>query len=85
MSSIGASWPELRGQVRRLLAFIVVALLGGAAGMALLLSFPPEAFEAIVPWLIAFASVALLARPWLQRRRSEVFDGNPPDDGSGAD
>lgn len=64
VTSIGASRPELRGQGRRLLHFVLVALVGGAVGMALLLSFPPEAFEAVVPWLIAFASVALLARPY---------------------
>ncbi len=78
VSSVGASLPELRGQARRLLPFVLVALVGGVVGMALLLSLPPEAFEAVVPWLIAFASVALLARPWLQRLRSEHLSERHP-------
>ncbi len=31
-----------------------------------------------MPWLIAFASVALLARPWLQRLRSEHLSERHP-------
>jgi len=78
VTSVGASWPEVRGQVRRLLPYVLVALLGGAVGMVLLLAFPAEAFEAVMPWLVALASVALLARPWLQRRRSERFGEHHP-------
>lgn len=78
VSSIGASRPELAGQGRRLLPFVLVALVCGVVGMVLLLSFPAEAFEAVVPWLITLASVALLARPWLQRRRSEHMGERHP-------
>jgi uncharacterized protein len=62
VGSVSASGPELRGQGRRLLRLSAGALLGGAAGAALLLLTPSEAFEAIVPWLIAGASVALLVQ-----------------------
>ncbi|MGY1603687.1 sulfite exporter TauE/SafE family protein [Geodermatophilus sp. SYSU D00815] len=65
LSSVGAvsaSRPELRGQRRRLSRFAVAAVLGGAAGMALLLLTPSEAFERIVPWLIGAASVLLLVQ-----------------------
>lgn len=78
LTSVPASWPELRGQVRRLVPYVLVALVGGVVGMVLLLAFPAEAFEAIVPWLIALASVALLARPWLQKLRSDDLGEHHP-------
>ncbi|MGY1689775.1 sulfite exporter TauE/SafE family protein [Geodermatophilus sp. SYSU D01105] len=62
VGAVSASRPELRGQGRRLLRLSVGALLGGAAGAALLLLTPSEAFERIVPWLIAGASIALLVQ-----------------------
>jgi uncharacterized membrane protein YfcA len=62
VGSVSASRPELRGQGRRLLRLSVGALVGGATGAALLLLTPPEAFERIVPWLIAGASIALLVQ-----------------------
>ncbi|GAB4067520.1 sulfite exporter TauE/SafE family protein [Angustibacter speluncae] len=78
LTSVPASWPELRGQVRRLVPYVLVALVGGVVGMVLLLAFPAEAFEAVVPWLIALASVALLARPWLQKLRSDDLGEHHP-------
>ena len=62
VGSVSASRPELRGQGRRLRPLLVAAVLGGAAGMALLLLTPTEAFERIVPWLIATASAAILVQ-----------------------
>jgi uncharacterized protein len=59
VGSVSASRPELRGQGRRLLRLSAGAVLGGAAGAALLLLTPSSAFERIVPWLIAGASIAL--------------------------
>jgi uncharacterized protein len=64
VGSVSASRPELKGQGHRLLRLAGAAALGGAAGAALLLSTPSSAFERIVPWLIAGASIALLvSRP----------------------
>jgi uncharacterized membrane protein YfcA len=63
VGSVSASGPELRGQGRRLLPLIATAVLGGAAGAALLLSTPSGAFERIVPFLIAAASAAILVQP----------------------
>ena len=60
VGSVSASRPELSGQHRRLPRLAVAALLGGATGMVLLLLTPSSAFERIVPWLIAGASVAIL-------------------------
>jgi uncharacterized membrane protein YfcA len=62
VGSVSASVPELRGQGRRLLRLSGAAALGGAAGAALLLSTPTSAFERVVPWLIAGASVAILVQ-----------------------
>lgn len=64
--TIAGSQRELRGQGRRLLKLVGVSVLGGAAGAALLLLTPAEAFEAVVPWLIAFGSILLLARDWVR-------------------
>ncbi|MGP3957235.1 sulfite exporter TauE/SafE family protein [Nonomuraea sp. 3N208] len=66
---------ELRGQRRRAAALGATAVLGAAAGSALLLLTPGRLFESIVPWLVGFASLALLAQPWL--RRHFVGDGPP--------
>lgn len=68
VGSVSASRPELSGQAPRLRRLAVAAVLGGAAGAALLLLTPSSAFERIVPWLIAGASVALL----LQRPPREL-------------
>jgi uncharacterized membrane protein YfcA len=60
--SVSASGPELRGQRARVLRLAGAAVLGGAAGAVLLLLTPASAFERIVPWLIAAASVAILVQ-----------------------
>jgi len=62
-SSVGSvlgSRPELKGQGRRLRALAPFAVLGGAAGAALLLSTPADSFEKIVPLLLGFASLTIL-------------------------
>jgi len=70
--------PELRPQRARVIRFAVAGALGGIAGAILLLSTPPGAFERLVPWLVALASVALLARPWLRRVRFERLTEHHP-------
>ena len=62
VGSVSASVPELEGQGRRLLRLAGAAVLGGAAGAALLLLTPSSAFERVVPWLIGGASVAILVQ-----------------------
>jgi uncharacterized membrane protein YfcA len=56
---------ELVGQGRTLRRFVPVSFLGAATGAILLLKFP-EAFDAIVPVLIAAALVLVLLGPRLQ-------------------
>jgi len=54
---------ELRGQGLRLRPLMASAALGGLTGGGLLLVTPADAFEAVVPWLIALASVLVLVAP----------------------
>ncbi|OKI08168.1 hypothetical protein A6A06_33350 [Streptomyces sp. CB02923] len=56
---------ELAGQGRRVLRFAAAALAGGLIGAALLLTLPSEAFDAIVPVLIAVALVLVVVQPRL--------------------
>ncbi|HYO34769.1 MAG TPA: TSUP family transporter, partial [Geodermatophilus sp.] len=57
VGSVSASRPELAGQGRRLGPMVAAGLVGGAAGAALLLLTPPEAFERLVPVLIGGAAL----------------------------
>ncbi len=58
---------ELAGQGPTLRRLALATGLGGAAGAGLLLLTPPEAFEAVVPVLVAAAGVVLLVQPRLRR------------------
>jgi len=58
---------ELSGQRRRILTLGSASLIGGIVGAVLLLSLPSEAFETIVPVLIALALVLVVAQPHLAR------------------
>ncbi|MFI6926245.1 sulfite exporter TauE/SafE family protein [Nonomuraea spiralis] len=59
---------ELRGQRRRVVTLSAATTAGAAAGSALLLLTPGRLFDSLVPWLVTFASLALLAQPWLRSR-----------------
>lgn len=67
LGSAASSRSELSGQRGRLTRLGVLNALGGGAGAVLLLLTPAAAFEAVVPGLIAGASLVLLAGPRLQR------------------
>ena len=67
------SRPELRGQWPWVRRWAVVAAAGGAAGVALLLGTPGHLFGRIVPFLLAFASVALLLQPRISTWREGRF------------
>jgi uncharacterized membrane protein YfcA len=68
-SALG-SRPELRGQGRRVLRLAPLAVAGSGAGAVLLLLTPAGVFGRIVPFLVAFAALALLVQPrvsaWLE-------------------
>jgi uncharacterized membrane protein YfcA len=60
--SIIGSRPELAGQRPRVRQLAAAGIVGGAVGAILLLVTPAGSFERIVPFLIAIASLAILAR-----------------------
>ncbi|KAF4406990.1 sulfite exporter TauE/SafE family protein [Streptomyces lycii] len=75
---------ELDGQRARIFRFGAVALVGGFIGAVLLLTLPSEAFNAIVPALIAVALVLVILQPRLSRalrRRRERDGGEHPEHG----
>ncbi len=62
-NGVGSAWgsrPELAGQGRWLARSAPLAALGGGIGAVLLLTTPPEAFEKLVPILLAVASAAIV-------------------------
>jgi uncharacterized protein len=63
LASSLSSGPELREHRARLRGWAVLAVAGGTTGAVLLLVTPPGVFSWIVPFLIALASVLLLAQP----------------------
>jgi uncharacterized protein len=69
---------ELRGQRPRLLVLMAQSACGGLMGAALLLFTPGEAFEAVVPWLVALGAALLLSRDRLQ---TWVLDRRTPPPG----
>lgn len=66
IGSVASTRPELGGTWRRLWPRIGVFLVFGAVGAWLLVHSPPGSFEAIVPWLIAGASILLMVRDQVQ-------------------
>jgi uncharacterized membrane protein YfcA len=59
---------ELSGQRERLLRLGSASVLGGITGAVLLLVLPAEAFQAIVPVLIALGCVLVVLQPMISRR-----------------
>ncbi|MEU2350775.1 sulfite exporter TauE/SafE family protein [Modestobacter sp. NPDC049651] len=82
VGSVSASRPELTGQRARLRRLAGAGVLGGTTGAALLLLTPSGAFEKLVPFLIAGASVTMLVqRP--PRELAAESAGQPHHDGWG--
>ena len=73
VGSVWGSRPELEGQQKWIMRIAPVAVLGGVAGAALLLSTPAEGFEKVVPILLGLASAAILL-PRRGNRRVRVAD-----------
>jgi uncharacterized protein len=58
---------ELSGQLGRVLSTTGVAIVGALGGSLLLLVLPAKVFDAVVPALVALASLLLGGQPWLDR------------------
>lgn len=59
LAAVLGSRQDLTGQRRRTLTLLPTAVVGTGAGTALLLLSPPEAFEAVVPFLVIAAALTL--------------------------
>jgi uncharacterized protein len=66
VSSVAGSWRDLPAR-RRLLPLVPTAVLGTAAGCALLLATPARAFELVVPFLVLAATAVLAFQDQLRR------------------
>jgi len=82
--SVAGSRPELAGQGRRVLRLGVVTALGGAAGAAILLVTPANAFTMVVPVLIGGASLVLLAQTRIKKLAPSAAPGTRRRVASGA-
>jgi uncharacterized protein len=69
---------ELRGLRGRVLRLSVASVLGGLTGAVLLLWLPPDAFDAVVPVLVALAVVLVVIQPWVSRRMAARRPGGAP-------
>jgi uncharacterized membrane protein YfcA len=72
------SRPELAGQGARMRRLLPIAAAGGALGCVLLLALPPDAFEVVVPFLVAAASVTILLQPRIKQLRPGRFSSRNP-------
>lgn len=76
-----SSRDELAGRGQRVRTGVLLTGAGGALGALLLLVAPPGVFEAVVPALIAGASLVLLAQPriraWAERTGRGGGEGGP--------
>ena len=70
---------DLRGQRRRLVRLSLWAAVGSTVGAVLLLTLPGEAFNAVVPVLVALAGLLVIAQPTIVRwsRREESGPESP--------
>lgn len=77
MSGVVGYRRELRGQRDRVMMLGGAALAGGLIGGILLLALPGETFDAVVPFLILFATALMAVQPritaWLARPGREAF------------
>jgi len=76
--SVAGSRPELEGQGRRVLRFVAITALGGAAGAAVLLAAPAGSFALVVPVLIAAASAVLLVQPTIKKQAERADRAKEP-------
>lgn len=68
---------ELSGQLGRVLSTAGVAIVGALGGSLLLLVLPAKVFDAVVPALVALASLLLGVQPWLDRWIGKPASGAP--------
>jgi uncharacterized membrane protein YfcA len=62
---------ELAGQRTRVIRLAATTGVGAVVGSILLLVLPPDAFERIVPALVALAVVLVVLQPWISKRLAQ--------------
>ena len=67
---------ELSTVAPRMLVLVIPSLIGGIAGALLLNRTPPELFDALVPFLILFATLLFMAQESIQRRMKTANAGS---------
>ncbi|HYL74658.1 MAG TPA: sulfite exporter TauE/SafE family protein [Bryobacteraceae bacterium] len=67
-SSLWGYRREVRSTEPRMLVLLIPSLIGGIAGALLLRWTPPATFDALVPFLILFATLLFMAQEPIQRR-----------------
>jgi uncharacterized protein len=73
-----ASRPELAGRRSWLWRWTPVAAIGGGTGALLLLVTPAQAFDQVVPYLVAAGALVLLLQPAISARRARQPQGRGP-------
>ena len=72
-TALPAYWPEIKRLAPQLLLPITITTIGGAVGSILLLAGGGAIFEALVPWLMAFATLMFAVSPnirtWTNQQR----------------
>src|SRR5882762_7033478 len=59
---------EVRSTPTRMILLVIPSLFGGIAGALLLRWTPPEIFDALVPFLVLFATLLFMAQETVQRK-----------------
>jgi len=73
LGNLSAAWTyrrHLLGRWKKLAPALVLAVIGSAGGVLLVLSFPERVFVVVVPWLILGSVVLVALQPLLRRRFS---------------
>ena len=68
--SLAAVWgyrQELKGTQKSLLPLLIPSVLGGALGTWLVVSYPANTFQLLVPWLILLATMLFMSQPMISR------------------
>lgn len=80
--SAAAAWgyrKELTGQLGRLVRLGIGSLIGALTGGVLLLWLPSEAFDMIVPALVALGCILVVLQPWISLRMAQRHDRPRPE------
>lgn len=67
ISGVVAYRRELRAHVKTIRFLLPASILGGITGASLLLHFSADVFTAVIPWLIGFGTLLVIAGPSIKK------------------